>query len=378
MIYLDNAATSFHKPPEVEQAVVKALHSIGNAGRGAHAPTLNASRLIYDTREKLAELFGIEDASRIAFTCNATEALNIAIQGTIHPGDHVITTMCEHNSVLRPLYLMEERGAGLSILEADAKGCLDYSDFEKNLRTNTKAVVITHASNFSGNVTDLQKVSEFTRKHQLLLIVDASQTAGCLAIDVEKMHIDILCFTGHKGLMGPQGTGGIYMRQGVEVCPLKVGGSGVHSFDKQHPKDMPTALEAGTLNGHGIAGLNASLGYIARVGVEAIHRKETALARRFAEGVKDAPGVRLYGDWTAEDRTAIVSLNIGDMDSSMVCDILWEDYDICVRGGAHCAPLMHQVFGTAEQGAVRFSFSYFNTDEEVEQAIRAVQEIAEG
>lgn len=378
MIYLDNAATSFHRPPEVEQAIVRALHDIGNAGRGAHAPTLNASRLLYDTREKLAALLGAEDASRIAFTCNATEALNIAIQGSLSAGDHVITTMCEHNSVLRPLYLMEEKGVELTVLPADDKGRLDYSDFERYLRTNTKAVVITHASNLSGNVTDMERVSAFTEKHRLRLIVDAAQTAGCLPIDVAKMHIDILCFTGHKGLMGPQGTGGIYVRSGVEVKPLKAGGSGVHSFDKKHPAVMPTALEAGTLNGHGIAGLNGALDFIARIGVEEIHRKETALARRFAEGVRQVAGVRLYGNLTAGQRTAIVSLNIGDMDSSAVCDILWEDYGICVRGGAHCAPLMHQAFDTVHQGAVRFSFSYFNTEDEVEQAICAVREIAEG
>lgn len=377
MIYLDHAATSFHKPPEVEKAVVQALRSIGNAGRGAHAPTLNAARLVYDTREKLAALFGIENPSRIAFTCNATEALNIAIQGTLMPGEHVITTMCEHNSVLRPLYLMEEKGVELTILAPDERGRLDGSDFERHLRANTKAVVITHASNLSGNVTDLEKVSAFTQKHHLLLIVDASQTAGCLPIHVGNMHIDILCFTGHKGLMGPQGTGGIYVREGLRVRPLKVGGSGVHSFDRQHPAEMPTALEAGTLNGHSIAGLNASLDFILRTGVDVIHQKEMALAGQFAEGVKNLPGIRLYGDWSGNQRMAIVSLNIGDMDSAMVSDILWEDYGICVRGGAHCAPLMHEVFGTVSQGAVRFSFSFFNTKDEVTEAIRAVREIAE-
>lgn len=376
MIYLDSSATSFLKPPQVEEAVCRAFHSIGNAGRGAHAPTLNASRLIYDTREKLAGLFGVKEPSRIAFTCNATEALNIAVSGLIKPGDHVITTACEHNSVLRPLYRKEAEGAEVTILPADKKGRIDYEDLEKSRTDHTKAVVITHASNLTGNVTDIGRVAEFTKKYGLILVVDASQTAGYFPIDVEKLGIDILCFTGHKGLMGPQGTGGIYVREGLELASFKVGGSGVHSFDKKHPSDMPTALEAGTLNGHGIAGLNAALAFLEQVGVETIHQKEEALARQFFRGIREIPQVIIYGDLDAELRAPIVSLNIGDMDSAVVSDILWEDYEICVRAGAHCAPLMHQALGTAEQGAVRFSFSYFNTEKEVEQAIEAIREIA--
>lgn len=377
MIYLDASATSFLKPPQVEEAVCRSFHTIGNSGRGAHAPTLNASRLIYDTREKLARLFGIADPSRIAFTCNATEALNTAIRGIVQPGDHVITTACEHNSVLRPLYLCEKEGADLTILDADQKGCIDYDDLEKSLRKNTKAVVITHASNLTGNVTDIARVSAFTKEHGLTLIVDASQTAGAIPIDVDKMGVDILCFTGHKGLMGPQGTGGIYVGEGISLSPLKSGGSGVHSFDKSHPSDMPTALEAGTQNGHGIAGLNAALDFIHKIGVTAIHQREDMLARRFIEGISSIPQVTVYGDLDASLRAPIVSLNISDMNSAQVSDILWEDYEICVRAGAHCAPLMHEALGTARQGAVRFSFSYFNTEEETDVAIQAVREIAE-
>mgnify|MGYP004722116197 FL=1 len=377
MIYLDSSATSFLKPPQVAEAVFRSFNTIGNAGRGAHAPTLNASRLIYDTREKLAALFGTPDPSRIAFTCNATEALNIAIHGAIHPGEHVITTACEHNSVLRPLYLKEKEGTELTIIPADQKGRIRYDLLESSIKSNTSAIVLTHASNLSGNVTDLAFVSNFAKKHGLLLIVDASQTAGSLPINVVKMGIDILCFTGHKGLFGPQGTGGLYVREGLTLSPLKSGGSGIHSFDRQHPTDMPTALEAGTLNGHGIAGLNAGLDYIQSTGVENIHNKEISLARRFLAGITDIPDLKIYGDMDAPLRAPIISLNIGNMSSASVSDILWEDYEICVRAGAHCAPLMHKTFGTEKQGAVRFSFSCFNTEAEIDMAIRAMHEIAE-
>ena len=377
MIYLDSSATSFLKPPQVAEAVFRSFNTIGNAGRGAHAPTLNASRLIYDTREKLAALFGTPDPSRIAFTCNATEALNIAIHGAIHPGEHVITTACEHNSVLRPLYLKEKEGTELTIIPADKKGRIRYDLLESSVKSNTSAIVLTHASNLSGNVTDLAFVSNFAKKHGLLLIVDASQTAGSLPINVVKMGIDILCFTGHKGLFGPQGTGGLYVREGLTLSPLKSGGSGIHSFDRQHPTDMPTALVAGTLNGHGIAGLNAGLDYILSTGVKNIHTKEISLARRFVNGISDISDLKLYGDIDAPLRTPIISLNIGNMSSASVSDILWEDYEICVRAGAHCAPLMHKTFGTEKQGAVRFSFSCFNTEAEIDTAIQAMHEIAE-
>lgn len=377
MIYLDSSATSFLKPPQVAEAVFRSFNTIGNAGRGAHAPTLNASRLIYDTREKLAALFGTPDPSRIAFTCNATEALNIAIHGAIHPGEHVITTACEHNSVLRPLYLKEKEGTELTIIPADQKGRIRYDLLESSVKSNTSAIVLTHASNLSGNVTDLAFVSNFAKKHGLLLIVDASQTAGSLPINVVKMGIDILCFTGHKGLFGPQGTGGLYVREGLTLSPLKSGGSGVHSFDRQHPTDMPTALEAGTLNGHGIAGRMPGLDYILSTGVKNIHAKEISLARRFVNGISDISDLKLYGDIDAPLRTPIISLNIGNMSSASVSDILWDDYEICVRAGAHCAPLMHKTFGTEKQGAVRFSFSCFNTEAEIDTAIRAMHEIAE-
>lgn len=377
MIYLDNAATTLHKPEGVAEAMITALTSMGNSGRGAHEATLDASRMIYGTREKLAELFHISDPMRIAFTCNATESLNIAIQGILQPGDHVITSVCEHNSVLRPVYRMAKRGVTYNMLPADKKGVIQYDQLISLLKKETKAIVITHASNLTGNVTDLKKVSDFAKKNGLLLIVDASQTAGCIPIDVQELGIDVLCFTGHKGLMGPQGTGGIYVREGIKIAPLKVGGSGVKSFDKEHPDTMPTALEAGTLNGPGIAGLGASVSWLLKQGVEQIHEKDVALSRRFLKGIAEIPDITIYGDMDSQMRTAIVSLNLGDVDSAEMSDWLWEDYGIAVRAGAHCAPLMHKALGTEQQGAVRFSFSCFNTEEEVDAAIQALKELQE-
>ena len=377
MIYLDNAATTLHKPEGVAEAMTVALMSLGNSGRGAHEATLDASRMIYSTREKLAAMFHISDPMRIAFTCNATESLNIAIQGVLKPGEHVITSVCEHNSVLRPIYRIAEQGVTYSMLPADEKGVMQYDQLPRLLKKETKAIVITHASNLTGNVTDLRKVSDFAKENGLILIVDASQTAGCIPIDVQELGIDVLCFTGHKGLMGPQGTGGIYVREGLRIAPLKVGGSGVKSFDKEHPDTMPTALEAGTLNGPGIAGLGASLSWLLKQGVEQIHEKELALAKRFLKGVTEIPDITVYGDTDAQMRTAIVSLNLGDVDSAEVSDWLWEDYGIAVRAGAHCAPLMHKTLGTEQQGAVRFSFSCFNTEEEVDTVIQALKELQE-
>lgn len=376
MIYMDNAATTMHKPQEVIDAVAAAMSSMGNAGRGAHGAALSASRTIYDTREKLCRFFGGTSPKQIVFTANSTESLNIAIKGTLNPGDHVITTMLEHNSVLRPLYEMEEKGVELTIVKSNPQGTLRYEDIEEAICPKTKAIVCTNGSNLTGNLVDIERVGEIAKRHGVLFIVDASQTAGVFPIDVQKMNIDILCFTGHKGLMGPQGTGGMYVREGLDVRPLKSGGSGVQTYSKTHPSEMPTALEAGTLNGHGIAGLHAAIEYLEKTGIDTIREREQELMWRFYEGVKDIPNVTVYGDFCSKNRCAIVTLNIGDYDSSEVSDELLMEYNISTRPGAHCAPLMHEAFGTVEQGAVRFSFSHYNTDEEVDIAIKAIQELA--
>ncbi len=376
MIYLDNAATTMRKPQEVIDAVMLAMGSMGNAGRGVNDASLSASRLIYDTRERLCRMFGGTDPRQVVFTCNSTESLNIAIRGLLNPGDHVITTMLEHNSVLRPLYDLEAKGTSLTIIESDRSGNFDIEDMKKAVRPETKMIVCTNGSNLTGNYVELKPIGEFARERGILFVVDASQTAGVFPINVEEMKIDVLCFTGHKGLLGPQGTGGMYVREGVIIRPLKAGGTGVQTYSKSQPVQMPTALEAGTLNGHGIAGLHAALGYIEEHGIDAIRKREQELMRRFYEGVKDIENVTVYGDFDTMDRCAIVTLNIGDYDSSEVSDELLTGYGISTRSGGHCAPLMHKALGTVEQGAVRFSFSHYNTDEEVDAAVKAVRELA--
>lgn len=376
MIYMDNAATTIHKPEEVRAAVMAAFDTMGNAGRGASVPALDASRIIYGTREKLARLFHAGDPRRIVFTANSTESLNIALKGLFSRGDHVITTVLEHNSVLRPLYECRENGVELTILGCDGKGRISYEEMEAAIQADTKAVVCTHASNLTGNMIELERVGAMAKRHGLLFVVDASQTAGVWPIDVEKMQIDVLCFTGHKSLLGPQGTGGMYVREGVYIRPLLSGGSGIDTYNEKHPAEMPTALEAGTLNGHGIAGLGAALSWIEKTGMDRIRQRELSLMRRFYNGVFRIPGVTVYGDLETEKRAPVVSLNILDYDSSEVSDELSTVYGIVTRPGAHCAPLMHRALGTVEQGAVRFSFSFFNTEEEVDLAIDAVRELA--
>ena len=376
MIYFDNAATTMRKPACVVQAVTEAMCALGNSGRGIHSGALSAARIIYDARAALARLFRAEGPERIAFTANSTQALNIAIKGTLGPGDHVITTALEHNSVLRPLYELEAQGTELTILPADPMGNICYEEIEKAIRPNTTAIVTTHGSNLTGNLLDIQRIGSIAEKHGLIYIVDASQTAGVFDIDVQNMHIDLLCFTGHKGLLGPQGTGGLYVREGVMVRPLLSGGSGVQTYLKQHPPQMPTALEAGTLNGHGIAGLGAAVRYLLETGLPAIRQKEQALMQAFYTQVRQIPGITVYGDFRTMDRCAIVSLNVRDYDSGEVSDALSSEYGIATRPGAHCAPLMHKALGTVQQGAVRFSFSHDNTKEEINIAVSALRELA--
>ncbi|MGM9565097.1 aminotransferase class V-fold PLP-dependent enzyme [Evtepia sp.] len=378
MIYLDNAATTRRKPQPVIDAVVKAMTTMGNASRGAHDSALEASRAVYETRCKVARLFGCTRPDHVVFTCNSTEALNIAISGTLNDGDHVITTDLEHNSVLRPLYRLEEAGTiSLSFVPADWRGQVNYDDFAALIRPETRAIVCTHASNLTGQMIDIARVGALAKERGLLFIVDASQTAGCIPIHMEDMGVDVLCFTGHKGLMGPQGTGGLCIREGIEIRPFKVGGSGVQSYRKEQPEEYPTRLEAGTLNSHGLMGLSAALDFIQEIGLETIAAHERAMMARFYEGVRGIEGVTVYGDFSSAARTAVVALNIRDYDSSEVSDELSQAYDIATRPGAHCAPRMHQALGTTEQGAVRFSASWFTTREEVDAAIQAVRELAE-
>ncbi|WP_312649081.1 aminotransferase class V-fold PLP-dependent enzyme [Aminipila sp.] len=377
MIYFDNAATTYIKPDCVIEAVIQSMQSTGNAGRGGHEISLESSRNIYNAREKLADFFCFEDVSGIVFTANSTESLNIALQGILEPQDHVITTILEHNSVLRPLYLLESKGMEVSFIPCDEKGIPEYNSIPELIRSNTKAIIVTHASNVTGNIIDINTIGAIARKHNLIFIVDASQTAGSVNINAEEMGIDVLCTTGHKGLMGPQGVGVLAVRKGINIEPLLVGGSGIQSFDKNHPANMPARLEAGTLNGHGIAGLYAALEFIEAKGIRVIADKEQELMWRFYKGIRNLKTVKVYGNFEVKDRSPIVSLNVGHIDSAETADILAQEYGIATRAGAHCAPLMHQFFGTERQGMVRFSFGYFNTFAEVDTAINAVRELAE-
>lgn len=378
MIYLDNAATTMHKPQEVIDAVTQAMCSLGNAGRGATSGALDAARTIHACRAKLARLLGCPRADHVCFTPNSTAALNTVINGVVRPGDRVVTTVLEHNSVLRPLNrLAAEQDVTVEYAGCDANGVLDYDELERLVTSGTRAVVVTHASNVTGNAVDIARVAAMAHATGALVIVDASQSAGTAHIDMQAMGLDAVCFTGHKGLMGPQGTGGLAVAEGIDVAPWAMGGTGVHSFDPLQPLEWPTRLEAGTLNGHGIAGLSAGLDFIeAQGGVEAIAAHERSLAERFLAGVREIPGIALYGAFDQPVRSAIVSLNVGDIDSAEISDALMQGWGIATRPGAHCAPLMHRALGTERQGIVRFSFGYFNTDEEVDTAIDALHDLA--
>lgn len=376
MIYLDNAATTRPKPPGVAEAVTAAMMSWGNCGRGAHEEALASARAVFAVREKVAQLLGCQRADHVAFTPNSTMALNIAINGLLNPEDHVISTDLEHNSVLRPLYRLREQGMQLDFVPADGEGQLDYSMVDKLLRPNTRAVVCTHASNLTGDMVDIDRVGAFCHQHGLLFILDASQTAGVFPINMEKQHIDVVCFTGHKSLLGPQGTGGLCVREGLNIRPFAVGGTGVQSYSETQPAEYPTCLEAGTLNSHGLAGLSVSLDFLMKTGIDVIRAHETALARRFYEAVREIPGVTVYGDFSKAERAPVVALNIGDYESGEVADELAERFGIATRPGAHCAPRMHRALGTTEQGAVRFSWSYFNTEAETDAAAEAIRTLA--
>ena len=376
MIYFDNAATTLKKPKEVAVAVYNAINNFANASRGSYELSLNSERIILSARERLKKLFNADSPNCIAFTNNSTEALNIAIKGLINKNDHIITTSFEHNSVLRPIYEMEKLGAEVTIIKADKNGNINYDKIENNIKENTKAIICAHASNVIGNILDISFIGKISKKYNLIFILDASQTAGCVPIDMKNNFIDVLCFTGHKGLMGPQGTGGLCVRKDLYIKPLKTGGSGIKSYSKTHPENMPTRLEAGTLNGHGIAGLNAALEFIENETIEKIKNHERELSRYFYDSIKNIENIKFYGDYKTDNRVSIVALNIGEIDSSKISDILSNDYNIATRPGAHCAPLMHEALGTINQGIVRFSFSYFNTFEEVDKGIEAIKEIS--
>lgn len=376
MIYLDHAATSMPKPLEVGRAMVEALN-LGNAGRGGHGPALAGLRTAYRVRCQVAEFFDVPGgAQQVVFTAGATHALNQAIVGLLSPGDHVVTTAAEHNSVLRPLYQLEQQGVELSIVPVDKQGRMSYEAMEQAVTPRTKAVVCTHASNVTGNVTDLKRVSRMCRENGALLVVDGAQSGGHLPLSMEEMGVDVLCLPGHKGLLGPQGVGLLCLRPGVELRPLMVGGSGIRSFSHTHPMALPDGLEAGTRNNPGIAGLGAGLEWLQTQGVERLWAQTEHRLRQLYEGLHAIPGVTIYGDWSTFHRAPVLAMNLDGWEAAQLSDVLYEEFDIATRPGAHCAPLMHVALGTGEAGAVRMSVGWSTTSQDVETTVAAVAQLA--
>lgn len=377
MIYFDNAATTFPKPEEVYDAIMTAMRDYGaNPGRSGHKLALKASRGIYETRELIGKLFNVKNPMNIILTFNATESLNIGIKGILKPGDHVITTSMEHNSVLRPIKYMEKFGIKSTIVQGDEKGRIKVSDIEKSIKPNTKLIVTTHVSNLTGTIMPVEKIGLLAKQKGIIYMVDAAQSAGVYDIDVEKMNIDLLAFPGHKGLFGPQGTGGLFIREGIELESFFQGGTGSASHSLEQPDIFPDKFESGTSNAPGIIGLGTGIKYILERGITNIREYEESLTKYFIEEASKIEGIKLYGPLNANEQGGVVALNIKDADSSEVSYILDQEYDIAVRPGLHCAPLAHKTIGTLEQGVVRFSFGIFNTHEEIDICIKALKDIA--
>ena len=378
MIYVDNGATTFPKPKIVTDKIMEcSLGYAGNPGRSGHKLAMKMDLEIYETREKICKLINGNEVLNVIFTFNATDSLNLAIKGVLEKGDHVVTTSMEHNSVLRPLNQLRKDGIiDLSIVYADNKGYLEPQKIFDAVTPNTKMIVTTHMSNVFGTIVDIKSIGEFCRDNNILYLVDAAQSIGVLDIDVQDMNIDLLAFPGHKALFGPMGTGALYIKEGIKVKPLKQGGTGSYSHSIDQPELYPDSLESGTPNGVGIIALGKGIDFINQVGLENIRNHEISLKNHFIDLLKDNDDIILYG--TLDDRQgAVVSLNVKNMDSSEVSYILSDEFDIYTRPGFHCAPLAHKSLGTDELGAIRFSFGYFNTIEEVEQCANALKNIIE-
>lgn len=377
MYYFDNAATTFQKPKEVLETYIRVMNEYGaNPGRSGHKIARKAGMGIYETREIVADFFGIDNPMQIAFTANATESLNIGIKGILKAGDHVITTSMEHNSVLRPLNALLSEGIELTIIDANIMGQINLEDLENSIKENTKLIITTHASNLTGTIFPIVDIAKIAKKHNLIYMLDAAQTAGVLDIDVKKIGIDILATTGHKSLFGPQGTGIIYIDERLSIKPLKEGGTGSKSYEMKQPTIMPDLLESGTPNTPGIIALGEGIKFIKKEGIKTILGHETELCKYFMENIIDLKNLHMYGESINVLRAPVVPINIGDEDSSSISYILDDEYDIATRPGLHCAPLAHKSIKTFEQGCVRFSFGYFNTKSDIDMAIKALSEIS--
>lgn len=377
LIYFDNAATTFPKPEEVYRKVDHILRNVGaNPGRSGHRMALDANRIILDARDSIARLFNIEDSSRIVFTSNTTEALNIGIKGFLHSGDHVITSSMEHNSVTRPIKALEKTGVACAKVKCSEEGLLDPDDVKRSIRPNTRLISITHASNVTGTINPVREIGEIARESGIRLLVDAAQTAGMLPIDVERDNIDMLACPGHKGLFGLQGTGFLYMAPDVRLEPVKEGGTGGNSEMDTMPDTLPERFEAGTMNTPGIGGLGEGVEFILREGIEKIRRHEILLTERLIRGLQDIGRVVVYGPRDAVRQMSVISFGIKGKDPSDIGFVLDSSFGIMARVGLHCAPDAHRTIGTFPQGTVRISPGYFNTVEEVDIAIDAVRKIA--
>ncbi len=378
MIYFNNAATTFPKPESVYQAADSFFRNLGmNPGRSGSAERVDAARMIFAAREKIAEFFSIDDSARLVFNSGTTESLNTVIKGVLKKGDHVVTSKIEHNSVIRPLErLKNDKEIVVDYIDFDREtGEIDYQALKNAVRDNTRLIIISHASNVLGAVNDLERIGKFAAAEDILFLVDAAQTAGLIPIDVEQMKIDFLALPGHKSLFGPPGVGALYVRDSKTLLPLKEGGTGTNSLSITQPKLMPDYLEAGTLNTPGIIGLQAGIDFIKAEGIKNIHQKEMKLLKKIIDGLNSLPGSKVYGSKDIDSRTAVTAFNLEGISSNQLGFKLQHDHDIQLRGGLHCAPLLHKFLDTDKQGMLRVSPGYFNTEAEVNKFLNILEEL---
>ena len=377
MIYMDNGATSYPKPPEVIETMVEAMANYcANPGRAGHSMASKTAKEIYKARLAVASLFGIEDPSRLVFTKNCTEGLNIALKGILKEGDHVVTSSMEHNSVVRPLMELRKKGVSTTFVSCRRDGSMDPSDIKSAIRKNTKMIVITAASNVTGTKMPLEEIGLIALRNGLVFMVDGAQGAGCMDLDVEKNHIDVLAAPGHKGLLGPQGTGFLYIRKGIVAKPLLSGGTGSRSKDEEQPEEFPEGYEAGTVNSPGIIALGTAAVLIKKIGIEVIEEHERRLTEKLQRGLAEIDGLIMYGPKDSRDKTAVVAVNVKNMDCEEVAARLSDQYDIAVRAGFHCSGRAHKTIGTEELGCVRICPGLYSSEKEIDAVIVAMREIA--
>ena len=375
MIYLDNAATSFPKPSKVYEEVMNCMKTYcANPGRGSHNMSIKSALKVMEARDLISEMFNIRNPFNIVFTSNATEALNIAIKGLLKRGDHVISTVIEHNSVLRPLNVMAKSGIEVTLISTDKAGFINPLDIKDEIKLNTKAIIINHGSNVLGSIQDINRIGKIAKKYGIVFIVDASQSAGSISIDVERDNIDLLAFPGHKGLLGPQGTGALYIKEGIELQSLKEGGTGSSSNSMEQPYELPDRFESGTINTPGIAGLCEGLKFIKKIGIENIYKEEMQLTDQLIRELKKLDFIKIYGSTSLSNRGSVLSINIEGIDAAIVGEEL-NDADIAVRTGYHCAALIHKVIGTEYRGTVRISPGCFNTAKDIDEVIKNIIKI---